>query len=135
MWKAVSFSQSPPVFLFCVQGFLGSCCCCNCLLSNCLVVPVKCLGFSPVLLSGPVAVAVSSAVCLCQCFLLSVHGLSPAPLCIALYLTLYLPHRSTLLPSSTTSPQHPVLCAASCPLAPALASDCLALLSALVPVA
>ena len=77
-------------------GFPGSCCVCDCLLSNCLVVPIRCLGFPLVLLSGSVAVVCvrcicsGSVRCTCTCCcgpVLSVsgHGHGPAPLCTALY--------------------------------------------------
>ena len=48
------------------SGLSGSCCCCSCLLTNCLVVPVRCLGFYLVLLCGPVAVAVVCLRCICS---------------------------------------------------------------------
>ena len=48
------------------SGLSGSCCCCSCLLTNCLVVPVRCLGFYLVLLCGPVAVAVVCVRCICS---------------------------------------------------------------------
>jgi hypothetical protein len=48
------------------SGLSGSCCCCSCLLTNCLVVPVRCLGFYQVLLCGPVAVAVVCLRCICS---------------------------------------------------------------------
>ena len=76
------------------SGFPGSCCVCNYLLSYCLVVPVRCLGFYLVLLSGSVAVVCVRCICSgsarCACFcccgpVLSVSGYGPAALCIALY--------------------------------------------------
>jgi len=48
------------------SGLSGSCCCCSCLLTNCLVVPVRCLGFYLVLLCSPVAVAVACVRCICS---------------------------------------------------------------------
>ena len=57
------------------SGFPGSCCVCDCLLTNCLVVPVRCLGFYLVLLCGPVPVPV----------LVAVHPvLSSCSLCVVL---------------------------------------------------
>lgn len=63
-WESCFFWPVPACVSVLRSGFPGSCCCCSCLLTNCLAVPVRCLGFCLVLLSVPGPVICCCLLCI-----------------------------------------------------------------------